>query len=144
MGLRKFILSTWYLIRYIPVQAFLFILMCTVCTGPVRWYNYILLMHRTIKNMLWNPEITYVTCQWVQDDWAYWPFRPNSPLLISAESWSEWSDWSECEASGVQVRARQCILLFPVGSQCSGNTTESRPCVFDSNFIPGKSRGIYQ
>ncbi|EHH26394.1 Semaphorin-F [Macaca mulatta] len=52
------------------------------------------------------------------------------------ESWSEWSDWSECEASGVQVRARQCILLFPVGSQCSGNTTESRPCVFDSNFIP--------
>uniref|UniRef100_A0A2K6A0K6 Semaphorin-5A n=1 Tax=Mandrillus leucophaeus TaxID=9568 RepID=A0A2K6A0K6_MANLE len=52
------------------------------------------------------------------------------------ESWSEWSDWSECEASGVQVRARQCILLFPVGSQCSGNTTESRPCVFGSNFIP--------
>ncbi|XP_019306345.2 semaphorin-5A isoform X1 [Panthera pardus] len=52
------------------------------------------------------------------------------------ESWSEWSDWSECDVSGVQIRARQCILLFPVGSQCSGNTTESRPCVFDSNFIP--------
>uniref|UniRef100_A0A452VBN6 Semaphorin 5A n=1 Tax=Ursus maritimus TaxID=29073 RepID=A0A452VBN6_URSMA len=52
------------------------------------------------------------------------------------ESWSEWSDWSECDVSGVQVRARQCILLFPAGSQCSGNTTESRPCVFDSNFIP--------
>ncbi|XP_008056885.1 semaphorin-5A [Carlito syrichta] len=52
------------------------------------------------------------------------------------ESWSEWSDWSECEASGVQIRTRQCILLFPVGSQCSGNTTESRSCVFDSNFIP--------
>ncbi|XP_008576333.1 PREDICTED: semaphorin-5A [Galeopterus variegatus] len=52
------------------------------------------------------------------------------------ESWSEWSAWSECDASGVQVRGRQCILLFPVGTQCSGNTTESRPCVFDSNFIP--------
>uniref|UniRef100_A0A8C0R5Y1 Semaphorin-2A n=1 Tax=Canis lupus dingo TaxID=286419 RepID=A0A8C0R5Y1_CANLU len=60
------------------------------------------------------------------------------------ESWSEWSDWSECAVSGVQVRARQCILLFPVGSQCSGNTTESRPCVFDSNFVPGKGREPYQ
>lgn len=62
------------------------------------------------------------------------------PLFVTAESWSEWSDWSECDASGVQVRTRQCILLFPVGSQCSGNATESRPCVFDSNFIPGKCR----
>ncbi|XP_040833327.1 semaphorin-5A [Ochotona curzoniae] len=52
------------------------------------------------------------------------------------ESWSEWSDWTVCDPSGVQIRARQCILLFPVGSQCSGNATESRPCVFDSNFIP--------
>ncbi|XP_048669940.1 semaphorin-5A isoform X1 [Marmota marmota marmota] len=52
------------------------------------------------------------------------------------ESWSEWSDWSMCDASGIQIRARQCILLFPVGVQCSGNTTETRPCVFDSNFIP--------
>ncbi|XP_019517940.1 PREDICTED: semaphorin-5A [Hipposideros armiger] len=52
------------------------------------------------------------------------------------ESWSEWSDWSQCDVTGAQVRARQCILLFPVGSQCSGNTTESRPCSFDSNFIP--------
>ncbi|XP_060256258.1 semaphorin-5A isoform X2 [Ovis aries] len=52
------------------------------------------------------------------------------------ESWSEWSEWSECDVAGVQVRVRQCVLLFPVGSQCSGNTTESRPCVFDSNFIP--------
>ncbi|XP_023368848.1 semaphorin-5A [Otolemur garnettii] len=52
------------------------------------------------------------------------------------ESWSEWSDWAECDASGTQTRARQCIPLFPVGNQCSGNSTESRPCVFDSNFIP--------
>uniref|UniRef100_A0A8C5KGN7 Semaphorin-2A n=1 Tax=Jaculus jaculus TaxID=51337 RepID=A0A8C5KGN7_JACJA len=52
------------------------------------------------------------------------------------ESWSEWSDWSACDASGVQTRVRQCTLPFPVGSQCSGNTTESQPCVFDSNFIP--------
>ncbi|XP_042853608.1 semaphorin-5A isoform X2 [Panthera tigris] len=57
-------------------------------------------------------------------------------ILPCPESWSEWSDWSECDVSGVQIRARQCILLFPVGSQCSGNTTESRPCEFDSNFIP--------
>ncbi|KAF4024515.1 hypothetical protein G4228_016444 [Cervus hanglu yarkandensis] len=57
-------------------------------------------------------------------------------ILPCPESWSEWSDWSECDVAGVQVRVRQCVLLFPVGSQCSGNTTESRPCVFDSNFIP--------
>ncbi|XP_013361362.1 PREDICTED: semaphorin-5A isoform X2 [Chinchilla lanigera] len=52
------------------------------------------------------------------------------------ESWSEWSDWSVCDPSGVQIRVRHCLLPFPVGSQCSGNNTESRPCVFDSNFIP--------
>uniref|UniRef100_A0AC11CD68 Semaphorin 5A n=1 Tax=Ovis aries TaxID=9940 RepID=A0AC11CD68_SHEEP len=57
-------------------------------------------------------------------------------ILPCPESWSEWSEWSECDVAGVQVRVRQCVLLFPVGSQCSGNTTESRPCVFDSNFIP--------
>ena len=62
------------------------------------------------------------------------PPSPRAP----AESWSEWSDWSECDVAGVQVRVRQCVLLFPVGSQCSGNTTESRPCIFDSNFIPGE------
>lgn len=67
-----------------------------------------------------------------------------SPLPVFAESWSEWSDWSECDASGVQVRARQCVLLFPVGSQCSGNTTESRPCGFDSNYIPGTGREACQ
>lgn len=73
-----------------------------------------------------------------------WYWSRISPLLLAAESWSEWSDWSECDASGVQVRARQCILLFPVGGQCSGNTTESRPCVFDSNFIPGEGRDVSQ
>ncbi|KFO38448.1 Semaphorin-5A [Fukomys damarensis] len=52
------------------------------------------------------------------------------------ESWSEWSEWSVCDPSGVQFRTRQCILPFPVGSQCSGNNTESRLCAFDSNFIP--------
>ncbi|KAI6075530.1 Semaphorin-5A isoform X1 [Aix galericulata] len=52
------------------------------------------------------------------------------------DSWSEWSEWSECDSSGVQLRVRQCIILFPVGSQCTGNTTESRACTVDSNFIP--------
>ncbi|XP_030825622.1 semaphorin-5A [Camarhynchus parvulus] len=52
------------------------------------------------------------------------------------DSWSEWSEWSDCDSSGFQSRARQCILVFPVGSQCTGNTTESRACGVDSNFIP--------
>lgn len=55
-----------------------------------------------------------------------------------ADSWSEWSTWSDCDSSGFQTRARQCILLFPVGSQCTGNTTESQACAVDSNFIPGE------
>lgn len=73
-----------------------------------------------------------VTCS--VSRWTFLVILPHLP----AESWSEWSDWTVCDPSGVQIRARQCILLFPVGSQCSGNATESRPCVFDSNFIPGK------
>ncbi|KAF7240465.1 Semaphorin-5A [Varanus komodoensis] len=52
------------------------------------------------------------------------------------ESWSDWSEWSGCDASGVQIRTRQCDVLFPVGQQCSGNASESRPCFSDSNFIP--------
>ncbi|KAJ7397259.1 semaphorin-5A [Pitangus sulphuratus] len=52
------------------------------------------------------------------------------------DSWSEWSKWSDCDSSGFQTRTRQCIILFPVGSQCTGNTTESRTCASDSNFIP--------
>ncbi|RMC15874.1 hypothetical protein DUI87_08079 [Hirundo rustica rustica] len=57
-------------------------------------------------------------------------------ILPCPDSWSEWSEWSECDSSGFQTRARQCIILFPVGSQCTGNTTESRACAADSNFIP--------
>lgn len=60
------------------------------------------------------------------------------PSLPVADSWSEWSEWSDCDSSGFQFRARQCIILFPVGSQCTGNTTESRACALDSNFIPGE------
>ncbi|KAG8133123.1 hypothetical protein E2320_010944, partial [Naja naja] len=56
------------------------------------------------------------------------------------DSWSDWSGWSGCDASGVQVRTRQCNVLFPVGQQCSGNTTESQPCDSDSNFIPGETK----
>ncbi|XP_077165763.1 semaphorin-5A isoform X4 [Paroedura picta] len=52
------------------------------------------------------------------------------------DSWSHWTEWSSCDPFGAQFRARQCDVLFPVGHQCSGNTTESRPCVSDSNSIP--------
>ncbi|XP_053103440.1 semaphorin-5A isoform X1 [Hemicordylus capensis] len=52
------------------------------------------------------------------------------------DSWSDWSQWSGCDSSGVQFRTRQCNVLFPVGHQCSGNTTETQPCAPDSNFIP--------
>ncbi|XP_045141226.1 semaphorin-5A [Echinops telfairi] len=54
------------------------------------------------------------------------------------ESWSTWSAWSMCDASGIQVRSRQCVLVFPTGSSCSGNSSESRPCFSDSNLLPGK------
>lgn len=60
------------------------------------------------------------------------------PSLPVADSWSEWSEWSPCDSSGLQFRVRQCVILFPVGSQCTGNTTESRACALDSNFIPGE------
>ncbi|MEE6465587.1 hypothetical protein FKM82_006602, partial [Ascaphus truei] len=52
------------------------------------------------------------------------------------ESWSNWSDWSQCDSSGAQFRLRQCNILFPVGNQCSGNSTETRNCISESNFIP--------
>ncbi|XP_072431618.1 semaphorin-5A isoform X1 [Chiloscyllium punctatum] len=52
------------------------------------------------------------------------------------DNWSEWSMWSECEVSGSQHRTRHCKILFPVGYQCSENSSESRTCVFDNNFIP--------
>ncbi|CAL8292861.1 unnamed protein product [Lota lota] len=51
------------------------------------------------------------------------------------ESWSSWSDWSQCEGAGSQMRVRHCDVLFPTGNQCSGNSTETRPCPPDSNFI---------
>ncbi|XP_064202566.1 semaphorin-5A-like isoform X1 [Anguilla rostrata] len=52
------------------------------------------------------------------------------------ESWSPWSRWSQCEPTGVQVRVRHCNILFPTGSQCTGNSTETRACTYDSNLIP--------
>ncbi|XP_075396933.1 semaphorin-5A [Tenrec ecaudatus] len=52
------------------------------------------------------------------------------------ESWSTWSPWSMCDASGTQIRSRQCVLLFPIGSSCSGNSSESRPCASDANLLP--------
>lgn len=61
-------------------------------------------------------------------------------FLVVTDSWSHWSEWSGCDLSGTQFRTRQCDVLFPVGQQCSGDTTESRLCVSDSNSIPGKSR----
>uniref|UniRef100_A0A4W3JG71 Semaphorin-5A n=1 Tax=Callorhinchus milii TaxID=7868 RepID=A0A4W3JG71_CALMI len=52
------------------------------------------------------------------------------------DSWSEWSEWSACEDSGSQHRTRHCNILFPVGNQCSENSSESQPCDYDSNLIP--------
>lgn len=66
------------------------------------------------------------------------------PSVPVADSWSEWSEWSDCDASGLQTRARQCILLFPVGTQCTGNTSESRACAADSNFIPGENSQLLE
>ncbi|KAG9347916.1 hypothetical protein JZ751_003933 [Albula glossodonta] len=55
------------------------------------------------------------------------------------ESWSPWSDWSQCDSSGAQMRVRHCDVLFPTGNQCSGNSTETKVCAPDSNFIPETS-----
>uniref|UniRef100_A0A8B9JHA4 Sema domain-containing protein n=1 Tax=Astyanax mexicanus TaxID=7994 RepID=A0A8B9JHA4_ASTMX len=52
------------------------------------------------------------------------------------ESWSDWSEWSHCDSAGVQVRLRHCDVLFPTGNQCAGNSSESRACLSDSNYIP--------
>ncbi|KAM9436595.1 semaphorin-5A [Clarias gariepinus] len=52
------------------------------------------------------------------------------------ESWSDWSEWSHCDSSGSQIRLRHCDVLFPTGNQCSGNSSEVRACLSDSNFIP--------
>ncbi|KAK1174109.1 semaphorin-5A-like isoform X1 [Acipenser oxyrinchus oxyrinchus] len=51
------------------------------------------------------------------------------------ESWSGWSEWSECDSSGLQVRVRHCDIVFPTGNQCYGNRTETKTCIFESNFI---------
>ncbi|MGH0133025.1 UNVERIFIED_CONTAM: hypothetical protein FKN15_035391 [Acipenser sinensis] len=55
--------------------------------------------------------------------------------LPCPESWSGWSEWSECDSSGLQVRVRHCDILFPTGNQCYGNRTETKTCIFESNFI---------
>ncbi|KPP71089.1 hypothetical protein Z043_110030, partial [Scleropages formosus] len=52
------------------------------------------------------------------------------------ESWSMWSEWSRCDSSGMQTRLRHCDVLFPTGTQCSGNSSDTRPCPLDSNLIP--------
>lgn len=108
---------------------------------------HILKTHISTQNYLkcrWKPKTMYTTWLCLCVDWSKQIIFLYVPLLVTAESWSEWSDWSMCDTSGIQIRARHCILLFPVGSQCSGNTTESRPCVFDSNFIPGNGRDVHQ
>ncbi|XP_066532605.1 semaphorin-5A [Hoplias malabaricus] len=52
------------------------------------------------------------------------------------ESWSEWSEWSHCDSSGVQSRLRHCEVVFPMGNQCTGNSSETRACLTESNYIP--------
>lgn len=59
------------------------------------------------------------------------------------ESWSSWSEWSHCDSSGAQLRVRHCNVLFPTGNQCSGNSSETRPCSPDSNFIPGDNTHMH-
>lgn len=66
-----------------------------------------------------------------------------TPPFPTLESWSDWSEWTRCDALGAQSRVRHCDVLFPTGNQCSGNSSETRPCPPDSNFIPGGSACCY-
>ncbi|XP_077165765.1 semaphorin-5A isoform X6 [Paroedura picta] len=87
---------------------------------------------RNRKRLCNNPEPKYGGLPCVGPSLEY----QECNILPCPDSWSHWTEWSSCDPFGAQFRARQCDVLFPVGHQCSGNTTESRPCVSDSNSIP--------
>uniref|UniRef100_A0A4W3JF97 Semaphorin-2A n=1 Tax=Callorhinchus milii TaxID=7868 RepID=A0A4W3JF97_CALMI len=48
--------------------------------------------------------------------------------------WSEWSKWTVCGEEGTQSRSRCCDLPNPGTTQCVGNSTQHRPCLY--NEIP--------
>ena len=59
--------------------------------------------------------------------------------------WSEWDPWSSCSATcdgGTQHRVRHCNDPAPQngGSDCVGESSESRPC--GESECPGRSRLI--
>ncbi|MGH0152639.1 UNVERIFIED_CONTAM: hypothetical protein FKN15_047210 [Acipenser sinensis] len=48
--------------------------------------------------------------------------------------WTDWSEWSLCNEEGLQLRSRHCEVHNPDSSQCLGNGTEHRECMY--NEIP--------
>ncbi|XP_041120376.1 semaphorin-5B-like [Polyodon spathula] len=48
--------------------------------------------------------------------------------------WTDWSEWSLCNEEGLQLRSRHCEVHNPGSSQCLGNGTEHRECMY--NEIP--------
>ena len=75
--------------------------------------------------------------------WNVHPRLNGCGVFVLTESWSSWSEWSQCDSLGSQMRVRHCDVLFPTGNQCSGNSTDNRPCPPDSNFIPGINSHTY-
>ncbi|XP_077129422.1 semaphorin-5B isoform X2 [Ranitomeya variabilis] len=51
--------------------------------------------------------------------------------------WAEWSEWSMCHEDGTQYRNRYCDVHNPGPTQCLGNNTQYRDCIY--NEIPGFS-----
>uniref|UniRef100_A0A803KBF5 Semaphorin 5B n=1 Tax=Xenopus tropicalis TaxID=8364 RepID=A0A803KBF5_XENTR len=49
--------------------------------------------------------------------------------------WAEWSEWSMCHEDGSQYRNRYCEIHNPGPTQCLGNSTQFRDCIY--NEIPG-------
>ncbi|KAM5151902.1 semaphorin-5B [Mantella aurantiaca] len=48
--------------------------------------------------------------------------------------WAEWSEWSMCHEDGTQYRHRYCDVHNPGPTQCVGNSTQYRECIY--NEIP--------
>ncbi|XP_069790895.1 semaphorin-5B isoform X2 [Narcine bancroftii] len=48
--------------------------------------------------------------------------------------WSVWTEWSLCDEESTQLRSRQCEVSSPGVSQCVGNSTQHRTCLY--NEIP--------
>ncbi|KAJ1190151.1 hypothetical protein NDU88_006890 [Pleurodeles waltl] len=48
--------------------------------------------------------------------------------------WAAWSEWTLCNEEGIQYRSRYCEFHNPGPSQCNGNSTQYRECLY--NEIP--------